>query len=311
MNPIGHIPSHGPDRESDPDAPTPMPAPGSIVVGVDGSSSSLDAVTWAAEQAARDHRTLALVHAYTLDPLLWIDTMGVDRDLLTTMEADGRKLLLAAADHAHRTHPDLEVHEWLFHADARPALLEAARDAAMLVVGSRGRGPVASLLLGSVGVALVRRPTCPVVVRRADHDPTGRPTGEGVLVGVDPKVDALPVLETAYQLAASRDLPLTVVTLHQGSRFLGGSGVGTPDRQDRARLAAWITELAVKYPEVRASERDVDAPAARALVEGGAGMDLVVVGTYLSAGVSAAIGQGLAVTVVEHAPTTVVVVPLA
>src|SRR4051794_19792578 len=92
------------------------PSPGCIVVGVDGSPSSRDAVTWAAEQATRDHRSLALVHAYTLDRTLWVDSMGVDRDIMKVMADDGRRLLLEAAVHAHETHPDLEVHEWLYHA---------------------------------------------------------------------------------------------------------------------------------------------------------------------------------------------------
>lgn len=285
---------------------TPMPTPGSIVVGVDGSASSLEAVRWAAQQAVHDHRTLALVHAYTLDRVLWVDSMGVDRDILKVMESDGRKLLLAAADRAHETAADLEVHEWLFHADARSALLEASRDASMLVVGSRGRGPVASLLLGSVGVALVRHAVCPIVVRR----PENGHVGSGVLVAVDLREEALPVLETAYRLAASRDLPLTVLALHHGATSLSSSDVEDLERPDPARLEAWMSELAVKYPDVRVTERDVDGAAARILVEQGGEKDLVVVGTHVAGGVSAVIGQGLAVTVVEHAPTTVVVVPV-
>ncbi len=300
MNATGHDTGH------DTGQAIPMPAPGSIVVGVDGSTSSLEAVTWAAQQAVQDHRTLALVHAYTLDRVLWVDSMGVDRDILRVMEGDGRKLLLAAADRAHETDASLEVHEWLFHADARSALLEASRDASMLVVGSRGRGPVASLLLGSVGVALVRHAVCPIVVRRPENDHVG----SGVLVAADLHEDAFPVLETGYHLAASRDLPLTVLVLHHGSTSLSSPDAEDVEQPDRGKLGTWMSELAGKYPEVRATQRDVDGPAARVLVEQGGEHDLIVVGTHVSGGVSAVIGQGLAVTVVEHAPTTVVVVPL-
>ena len=284
---------------------TPMPDPGSIVVGVDGSASSTEAVTWAAEQAVHDHRTLTLVHAYTLDRVLWVDSMGVDRDILKVMEDDGRRLLLAAAERAQVDRPELEVHEWLFHADARSALLEASREAAMLVVGSRGRGPVASLLLGSVGVALVRHALCPIVVRR----PEGDHVGTGVLVAADLRENALPVLETAYHLAASRRLPLTVLVLHPGSDSLTSSDGEPTERPDQGRLGSWLCDLAVKYPDVQVTQQDVDGGAARILVEQGGERDLVVVGTHGSGGVSSVLGQGLAVSVVEHAPTTVVVVP--
>ncbi len=304
MNATGNETGHETGHETG--QATPMPAPGSIVVGVDGSASSLEAVTWAAQQAVHDHRTLALVHAYTLDRVLWVDSMGVDRDILRVMEGDGRKLLLAAADRAHETDASLEVHEWLFHADARSALLEASRDASMLVVGSRGRGPVASLLLGSVGVALVRHAVCPIVVRRPENDHVG----SGVLVAADLHEDAFPVLATGYHLAASRDLPLTVLVLHHGSTSLSSPGDEDLEQPDPGKLGTWMSELAGKYPEVRATERDVDGPAAHVLVEQGGEQDLIVVGTHVSGGVSAVIGQGLAVTVVEHAPTTVVVVPL-
>ena len=150
-------------------APDAKPAPGAIVVGVDGSPSSNDAITWAAEQATRDHRSLALVHAYTLDTTLWVDSMGADRDIMKVMADDGRRLLLEAADHAHRTHPDLEVHEWLYHADARSALLEASRDASLLVVGSRGRGGFRGLLIGSVSRTALHHAACTVAVVRDGH----------------------------------------------------------------------------------------------------------------------------------------------
>jgi nucleotide-binding universal stress UspA family protein len=276
------------------------PAAGSIIVGVDGSPASLEAVTWAAEQAARDHRVLSLVHAYAIGGALWVGSMGVDRDFVQVMEDDGRALLVAAADRARESASDLEVHEWLFREDARSALLDASRDAAMVVVGSRGRGPVASLLLGSMSVALVRHASCPVVVRRPERDHVGA----GVLVVGDQGEDSRPVLETGYHLAAVRGLSLTVLTDLSGSP-------SDADGQSRRRLTAWMADLAVKYPEVRAQERPMDGPAARSLVEQGAEKDIVVVGRRGSGGVTSVLGPSLAVTVVEHAATTVVVVPLA
>jgi nucleotide-binding universal stress UspA family protein len=154
-------------------------------------------------------------------------------------------------------------------------------------------------------VALVRHAACPVVVRRpeADH------VGTGVLVAADLQEDALPVLETAYHLAASRRLPLTVLVLHPGAGSRTASDGESTQRADQGRLVTWLADLGVKYPEVPVSTRDADGAAARILVEQGGETDLVVVGTHGSGGVSSLLGQSLAVSVVEHAPTTVVVVP--
>ena len=78
----------------------------------------------------------------------------------------------------------------------------------MLVLGSRGRGQLRSLLLGSVGVALVRHARCPVVVHRPGHAGTVR---DGIVVGADATEESLPVLEFAYREASLRKLPLTVL----------------------------------------------------------------------------------------------------
>jgi nucleotide-binding universal stress UspA family protein len=286
-------------------AARPFPA-GSIVVGVDGSATGAEAVTWAAEQAAYDHRPLTLVHAYHLDNMYWVASAGMDdTTIVDEMREEGYRLLEAAKAAALETAPGIEVHEVLFRTDARSALIDASREAAMVVLGSRGRGRVSSLLLGSVGVAVVGHATCPVVVRRPAADQVRR----GALVGTDLTDDSRPALEYAYWLASVRHLPLTVLAFRADFPWFGREAEEPSDWADRVRLAQWMTELGAKYPDVRVTEEDVEEPEARALVTRGAEKEIVVVGSHHHGVVASALGRALAVAVVEHAPTTVVVVP--
>ncbi len=101
-----------------------------------------------------------------------------------------------------------------------------------------------------------------------------------------------------------------MLALHHGSDPLvplAADGTGCPDQ---GRLAVWLSDLAGNHPEVQVTERACDGAAVHHLVEQGAEQDLVVVGRHVSGGASSVLGQGLAVSVVEHAPTTVAVVPL-
>ena len=284
---------------------TPFPA-GSIVVGVDGSTSGAEAVTWAAVQAEHEHRALVLVHAYHLDNVYWLASAGIDDGVVVEEQrAEGTRLLEVAKAAALEVSPDLEVHEVLYRADARVALLEAARSASMVVLGSRGRGPVVSLLLGSVGMAVVNHATCPVVVRRPEGDKPRR----GVLVGTDLGDDSQQVLEYAYALASGRHLPVTVLVFRSSLSWLGRDETRPQDWAERERLARWMTELSRKFPDVRVTEQDVEQPEARALVTRGAEKEIVVVGGHRGHALASALGRSLAAVVVEHAPTTVVVVP--
>src|SRR6478736_648774 len=99
----------------------------------------------------------------------------------------------------------------------------------MVVLGSRGRGRVSSLLLGSVGVAVVGHATCPVVVRRPARDRVRR----GVLVGTDLTDDSRPALEFAYGLASVRHLTLTVLAFRADFPWFGREGDEPTDRASR------------------------------------------------------------------------------
>lgn len=279
---------------------------GTIVVGVDGSPSSHDAVVWGAQQASLDHRPLTLLHAYHLENAAWVAQAGLDQNvILDSLKESGTTLLARARLAARAVAPEIEVEECLVRADPRDALGLASRTASMVVVGSRGHGRVASLLLGSVGLSLVRHSSCPVVVRR----PHATEVRHGVLVGTDGTVDTLPALQVAFRLAASRRLPLSVLTFGPGFPWFGERDASPDDRVVHEQVTTWLTELGAKFPDVRVSVRHVADPEARALVQTASDMDAVVVGSHHEGYLAAVLGRALAVAVVEHAPTTVVVVP--
>lgn len=304
MSPQGIQPFHHEPRATSPHEPW-FPT-GSIVVGVDGSASSISAVEWGAQQAMLEHRPLALLHTFHVEGIYWLPAMGYDpSEIRRLLREDGAKLLDAAEHRAGEIAPEVEV--WRVHgdADARSALIDASHTASMVVLGSRGRGPVASTFMGSVSVTVLRHAACPVVVCRAEHEHVRG----GVLVGTDLSDSSRPVLEHAYRLAATRGLPLTVLVDHRPSPFLSHEQIEEQDRMPRERVSQWMAELHAKFPEVRVSEEEEVESFAKALCELGAEKDVVVVGGHGGGMLTSTLHRSDAVSVVEHVPTTVVVVP--
>ena len=289
---------------------------GSIIVGVDGSSDSDRALDWAVGQATLAHRPLAILHATdVLGPgqAAWLDGALLDPSLMTeALEASGRLVLAKAASRARQLAPDLVVHEVCSQADPRNALLAVAADASMIVIGSRGRGPVASLLLGSVSVAVSKHAACPVVVIRPQ---VADVTREGVLVGVDGTALDRQVVEFAFRLASQRTLPLTVIHSFWDADHLGRDELVVADDEagldDKRRLLDnAVHEMAEKFADVRFRLELVRGFTDRRLIERSQTMDAVVVGSRRSAQHwDLGIGS-LAPTVVEHAQCTVAVVPV-
>ena len=140
-----------------------------VVVGVDGSDAASDALDWAAEMAARRRLPLRIVHASLWERYEgYVPATAADRP---TERLHSETVLATAAERAGRRAPALKVMTDLAAEDAVTALLRAGQSAEAVVVGSRGRGEFASLLLGSVGLGIAARASCPVIVVR------GRPEG--------------------------------------------------------------------------------------------------------------------------------------
>ncbi len=274
--------------------------PGTVVVGIDGSPGSERALDWAVDLAVRERRQLTLAHGLDAAGVAWTDPFGGShRAVIDAMAEDGRRLLAAARAQVAELAPDLAVHESSWLADPRVTLLELSEAAHVVVVGSRGRGPVKSLLLGSVGVAVVRHAGCPVVVVRRGHPGLVR---HGVVVGSDGREDSRAVVEFAYQQAALRQLPLTILHCSWGNL------PGTTDDDVRLPVVEPLGGLAEKFPEVRARVEVVDGLPDEELVAASARMDLVVVGAHHGGRLSALVNGSVAQSVVEHAECPVAVV---
>ncbi|MEU4835921.1 universal stress protein [Streptosporangium sp. NPDC023615] len=137
-----------------------------IVVGVDGSRAALAAAGWAAREAALRGDALNLVHAMPAWPL---EISERDRyaEVGHWMREGATSMLDAALERVRQEDLRVAARTHLVGGDPRAVLIEAAADAGLLVVGSRGRGDVAGLLLGSVSHSLLHHATCPLVVTPA------------------------------------------------------------------------------------------------------------------------------------------------
>jgi nucleotide-binding universal stress UspA family protein len=133
-----------------------------IVVGVDETASSRRALTWAAREAVRRGATLQVITAWTWDavegvPLATVDPQSM-REVAEQTQHEALEAVLAGLEEQP------VVTREIVQSTASEALVEASRRADLVVVGTHGRGPVRSFLLGSVSQSVIRHAQCPVVV---------------------------------------------------------------------------------------------------------------------------------------------------
>jgi nucleotide-binding universal stress UspA family protein len=286
---------------------------GTIVVGVDGSESSAHALSWATEQAVAEHRPMTLAHAIHAVTPAYVDAAIVcPEDASATLTAAGCTVLQEARSKVEAIAPDVELHEVLEFVDPRELLLELSKDAAMVVLGSRGLGKVRSLLLGSVGVALVRHGHSPVVVHRPGHAGTVR---HGVVVGIEGSTESIPVLEFAYREASLRDLPLTVLhcywDVQAGTAAAGLVNDSMVDTEaEKLAVAESMAGMSEKYPDVSVTTRMARGLPHETLAQLSERMNLVVVGAHQAKRLSRMVTGSVSVALVEHAVCPVAVVPV-
>jgi nucleotide-binding universal stress UspA family protein len=145
---------------------------GSIVVGVDGSETSLLAVRWAAREAMTRGSALRLVAAWEMPTFGFsFGAVAYSEDLFKAMRKTAEDNLADALDQVRERTADVDVTTEAVEGNAAGVLLQAALDTDLLVIGSRGLGGFRDLLLGSVSEQCANHASCPVVIVR--HLPNG------------------------------------------------------------------------------------------------------------------------------------------
>lgn len=143
-----------------------VPGRPGVVVGVDGSEESLQAVSFAAAEADRGGDELTAVLAVNR-PVRWIERETPSSGLDKVIEEEEKIVLAESVAGLRISFPDLVVHQRLVKdLDPAQALVKHAATARVLVIGSRGRGAFARLVLGSTAHAVLVRVPCPTVVTR-------------------------------------------------------------------------------------------------------------------------------------------------
>lgn len=253
-----------------------------LIVGTDGSDAALSAVDWAVDEAALHGSELRIVYAS-----LWeryegaAPSPGAGRPTERIMAGH---ILASAEERALLRRPEVEVSVEVLAEEAEEALLHLSHQAAALVVGSRGRGEFASQLLGSVGLTVAAKATCPVVVIRDDGaEPGDRPW---IALGIDP-VDGSGDAACVFAFVEARLRGWGVLAVHAW-RTPHGVGPDWEGWQDSAthkdhavaveRLDRALRRPTAGFPDVPVTRVMPEGRARPALLDAAGGAGLLVVG---------------------------------
>jgi nucleotide-binding universal stress UspA family protein len=281
-----------------------------IVVGVDGSEPSLTAARWAAVEARLRHRALRLVHAYTwpFAPAFLVTPLGWTEE---TLRQDFEALVAEAVSAVTADAGESPVTGRAVSGPAAAVLVEASAGACLVVVGHRGRGGLASLLLGSVAAGVAAHAHGPVVVVR-ESPGTASPTGP-VVVGVDGSAQSDAALGFAFEEADLRGLPLTVVHAWTPPPSRGGARpltdeVAELETAEVHRMREWVRRWREKFPHVPVTDRLIAAHPAAALIDLSRDATLLVVGSRGHGGFAGLLLGSVSQQVLHHAQCPIAVV---
>lgn len=282
---------------------------GRIVVGIDSPYRNQPEVDSAIAQARRSHVGLTLLHvfveptAYGLGP--WVPGMN---DAVRDSKAALRQLAEALA----QQNPDVDVESLVVVGFPADVLIRISRDARAIVLGCRGLGGFAELLLGSVSSQVASHAHCPVIVQRPADALTGDPEGP-VLVGVDGSPANAAAIGFAFAEADLRHTRL--IALHTWTLPLAAitddypSDVEREEQQARLLVSEALAGWREKFPDVVVDERVVHEPSAQdALIEASTTASLAVVGSRGRGGFTGLLLGSVSQALLHHGHCPVAVV---
>ncbi|MEU2613227.1 universal stress protein [Micromonospora sp. NPDC007271] len=287
-----------------------MPMNRPVVVGVDGSPSSLAAAEQAARAAGRRSRPLHLVHGY-LHPLGYGVPLNPYDLGVPAPTTEAQKMLERVAAELAERHPGVRVDVRQVAGGPGATLVEESRRADLVVVGSRGVGGFAGLLLGSVSNQVAQHARCPVLVVRPAEQPV--PVDGPVLVGVDGSESAALAVRLAADEAEHRGTDLVLVHVRPPERAgavpeeAAGSAAAEQAESEQL-LASAAARIRADHPVLTVSQRPLRAASAeQALIAASGEAALVVVGSRGRGGFAGLLLGSVSQALVQHAHCPVLV----
>ncbi|OYP19870.1 universal stress protein [Streptomyces sp. FBKL.4005] len=285
-----------------------------MIVGVDGSASSLAAVDAAAREARLRSTSLCIVHAFGRPSAHMPSGAAPWSPADHGLEPMVHGQLVRAEERAHAAAPGVEITRSVVAGDAIEVLETESRSAALTVVGSRGLTGFSGMLLGSTAVHLAAHGHGPLMVVRGRTDPAGL-----VLLAVDGSPAGERAVEFAFAEAALRGAPL--VALHVWNTWSGRAYEGPGDpltavvadadqlrEAEQELLDRTVTGWQESYPEVGVERRLVRSRIRNALIDASREAQLVVAGARGSGGFTGLLLGSVSQALLHHAhcPVTVV-----
>ncbi|MFF1723293.1 universal stress protein [Streptomyces sviceus] len=295
-----------------------------VTVGLDGSSESRAAAEWAAREAQVLGLPLKLVHVWepAPAPMAQAPLLGAE-----THQHWAERIPREAAEGVRLRHPGLEVATEQLSGHPADMLADAARDAELLVLGSRGLSGIGGFMVGSVALSAVAHAERPVVLVRAgeqaadehERDPAGIPSAatpfRPVVLGLDIESPDEELIAFAFAAAARRSTSLRVVHAWNPPPYYAyGLSVdlelhGELARREATTLAEVLRPWHKKFPDVEVTEESSYGSPGNHLVDASREASLVVVGRRIRrAALGAHIGP-VTHAVLHHSTAPVAVVP--
>ena len=256
-----------------------------IVIGVDGSPGSRNAVSWGLARAARRRAPVRLIRAF--DPSMHdvriggLSEVGVLGDSFEHV----RHQLDATYEAARIVHPELRIIPELIDDSASSALIEASRDADTVVIGAHGVAGFSTMVAGSTTMNVGSHAHCTVVA--VPNDESQALNGTGIVVGVDGSEISETAIAHAFREASETGQDLTAV--HAWTDPLTPAAIGSgaipglydPEaytRDQEILLAESLAGWTEKYPDVNVTRQVIHEQPVQALARTAHNARLLVVG---------------------------------
>ncbi|MEJ9080239.1 MULTISPECIES: universal stress protein [Gordonia] len=283
-----------------------------ILVGVDGSEASTDAVKWAARTAQAEHLPLKIVAAYTSTTSDYAPGLVIPQDVIDAIRSEATKAVQSAADTARDEVPGIELSGSIVEGDAARVMLELGAQAQTIVLGTRGLGSVKGLFLGSVSTNVAAHAKGRVVIV-----PHGALGGDGpVVVGVDDSAISDPAVAEAYRQADLRSRPL--VAVHTWTPLdadaLHGFGLDETEIDEMSKqaveaVAERMAGYSQDYPDVDVQRVVIPEEPAKAILDAaGDSASLIVMGSRGRGGFTGLLLGSRSQKVLHHAKVPVMIV---